>query len=112
MSDTDNKIKIELNTRKDVLNQHLAKFNQLKNEGRWSEAWNQLLITLNYANETLKYSAALLKNISYKMPQVNTEQQKNFADSHEQTLENKHSPQKANKYAKKMIVVPKKQNIH
>ena len=106
MSEIDSKTKNELNTRKEILNKHLAKFNQLKNECKWSEAWNQLLITLNYANDTLKYSANLLKNISQKMPQLSPEQQKKIA-----TLTN-HTTTCTNKTQKKMIVIPKKQNIH
>jgi len=100
MDETDDKIKIELNTRNEVLNQHLAKFNDLKNDGRWSEAWNQLLITLNYANETLKYSAKLLKNISSKMS-IPSETSLNAKKKDV-------SPVNENN----MIVVPRKQNVH
>ena len=106
MSEIDSKTKNELNTRKEILNKHLAKFNQLKNECKWSEAWNQLLITLNYANDTLKYSANLLKNISQKMPQLSPEQQKKISSLTNQTNTC------AKKTRKKMIVIPKKQNIH
>ncbi|MGA1868776.1 MAG: hypothetical protein ACMUJM_09510 [bacterium] len=106
MSEIDSKTKNELNTRKEILNKHLAKFNQLKNECKWSEAWNQLLITLNYANDTLKYSANLLKNISQKMPQLNQEQQQKIANLTKQTM------RQSTKTQKKMIVIPKKQNIH
>lgn len=100
------KNKNELNTRKEILNKHLEKFNQLKNECKWSEAWNQLLITLSYANDTLKYSANLLKNISQKMPQLTPEQQKKIANLSNQTITHTNTPHK------KMIVIPKKQNIH
>lgn len=76
MSGIDDKSKNELNHRKEVLNKHLAKFNQLKNECRWSEAWNQLLVALNYANDTLKYSTNLLKNISQKKPDLSADQRR------------------------------------
>jgi len=106
MSEIDNKTKNELNVRKEILNKHLARFNQLKNESRWSEAWNQLLITLNYANDTLKYSANLLKSISQKMPQLTPEQQTKISSLTKQTMKRTNATQK------KMIIIPKKQNIH
>ncbi len=102
----DSKTRNELNTRKEILNKHLAMFNRLKNECKWSEAWNQLLITLNYANDTLKYSANLLKNISQKMPGLSPEQQQKIAE-----LTN-HATTSTDKAKKNMIVIPKKPNIH
>ena len=99
-------VKNELYTMKETLNRNFAKFKQLKNECKWSEAWNQLLITLNYANDTLKYSANLLKNISQKMPQLSPEQHNKIANLTKQTT------MSTNKTQKKMIVIPKKQNIH
>jgi len=106
MFEIDNKIKNELNTRKEILNKHLAKFNQLKDECRWSEAWAQLLVTLSYANDTLKYSTNLLKNIRQKMPQLSPEQQQKIANLTKQTAP------RGTPTPKKMIVIPKKQNIH
>jgi len=105
MSTIDNKIKNELNVRKEILNKHLIKFNQLRNECRWSEAWNQLFITLNYANETLKYSANLFKNISQKMPNLDQKIQDRIG-----VLVEESKPKK--KFVKKMIIIPKHQNIH
>lgn len=106
-------IKNELNTRKEILNKHLAKFNQLKNECKWSEAWNQLLITLNYANDTLKYSANLLKNISQKMPQLTPEQQNKISNLVKQhTIQVPNSTTTPTTTTKKMIVIPKKQTVN
>lgn len=93
--------KNELNTRKEILNKHHAKFNQLKEECKWPEAWSQLLVTLNYASDTLKYSTNLLKNISQKMPQLSPEQSEKIADRH-----TGYSTSGA------MIVIPKIQKIH
>jgi len=103
MPTVDSKTKNELNTRKEILNKHLAKFNQFKNECKWSEAWNQLLITLNYANDTLEYSASLLKNISQKMPQLSQKQKDEVANLTNTT---------SSKPQKKMVVIPKNQRIH
>jgi len=102
-NEIDAKTKNELSIRKETLNKHLTKFNQLKKECKWSEAWNQLLITLNYANDTLRYSSNLLKNISQKMPQLTPEQQAKISN----LTKSASKPQ-----IKKMIVIPKKQNIH
>ena len=109
MSEINNDVKNELNSRKEILNKHLAKFNQLKNEEKWSEAWSQLLITLNYANDTLKYSANLLKDISNKVPNISSEQQEKIKN----IISKQTNPtQEKNSIPKKMIVIPKKQNIH
>lgn len=104
-------IKKELNMRKETLNAHLAKFNQLKNESRWSEAWNQLLITLNYANDTLKYSANLLKNISQKMPEITPKTMKTI-DNLAKEIDGKNSGLPSTSPPKKMIVIPKKPSIN
>lgn len=115
MSEIDSKTKNELNTRKEILNKHLAKFNQLKNECKWSEAWNQLLVTLNYANDTLKYSSNLLKNISQKMPQLSLEQKQrieNLTGSCQTCTATEQLKQNKKKPRKKMIVIPKHQSIH
>ena len=119
MSEIDSTTKNELNTRKETLNRHLAKFNELKSECKWSEAWSQLLVTLNYANDTLKYSANLLKNISQKMPQLSPEQQakiNNLTSNNTLSLKNVSgsvdNADNKKPAIKKMIVIPKKQNIH
>jgi len=96
-------VKAELNERKETLNNMLAEFNKLKGEERWAEAWSQLIATLNYANETLKYSAGLLKNISQRMPQITPEQQEKIS-----TLADK-TPTTT---TPKMIVIPKKQTVN
>jgi len=101
----DSKVKKELSTRKEILNKHLAKFNQLKNECKWSEAWGQLLVTLNCAKDTLEYSANLLKNISQKMPQLSPEQKKKI-----ETLTS--TTKSTNSKQKKMIVIPRNNTKH
>lgn len=112
MSETDDKIKIELNNRKEVLNQHLDKFNQLKSEGRWSEAWNQLLTILNYANETLKYSAALLKNINHKIPKTDPIKVAVITKKPEDEISKTNPKKPCDHSGSKMVVVPKQQNVH
>ena len=106
----DQSITEELNKRKETLNTHLAKFDQLKKEGRWSEAWNQLLITLNYANDTLKYSADLLKSLS-----GTSEVQEESIDKVVNTIDNKtkglEKPKPSEPF-NKMIVIPKNPSTH
>lgn len=119
----DQQIKRELDTRKETLDRHLAKFNQLKSENKWSEAWNQLLITLNYANDTLKYSSSVLKDISNKMPSISQTSQSepdqsdsmqaNSEDKPIQvTAEEKPVTNDSNISMKKMIVIPKHPSVH
>lgn len=113
--------KDELNIRKEILNKHLAEFNRLKQAGNWSAAWQQLLVTLNYANDTLKYSANLLGDISNKMPQLSPEQQskiekltnrcKNISPRLQEKIKSAGLPTEKSK-SKKMIIIPKKQNVH
>ena len=47
--------KNEFEERKKILNEHLKKFEQLKKKERWEEAWKQLVVTLEYATDTLKF---------------------------------------------------------
>lgn len=122
----DQDISRQLNERKETLNNHLAKFNQLKNEGRWTEAWNQLLVTLNYASETLKFSSKLIKDLENDIP----DEDKLIANNLISTLESKTgdlaskildkakeiggpvSTKEETPQPKKMIVIPKHPNIH
>jgi len=53
-------IKEELAAKKADLQKSVDKLNQLKNEKRWTEAWEQLLITLEKSNDTLKYCTTIL----------------------------------------------------
>jgi hypothetical protein len=96
MSEIDDKIKIGLNIRKKVLRAHIARFKLLKKEGRWFEAWNQLLVTLKYFDEILNE----LKNINQKMPQLSGEQRQKIVN-----------PTKQNP-PKRMIIFAKRQNVH
>lgn len=61
----------EINRRKETLNSMYAEFNRLKEEKKWSEAWDQLIKTLNYANETMKFAAELIKNKLSSNPEYN-----------------------------------------
>jgi len=111
----------ELNQRKETLDKMLAKFKQLKKESKWSEAWKQLIATMQYANDSLKYSADLLKQIkttpeqmkeangiinriSDKISKLGENLKREFAESGFWPLEKP--------TAKKMLVIPRKQNIH
>lgn len=55
-----------LREKKEKLNEMVGKFHQLKNDGNWAAAWEQLINTLKYANETLKCSADCLNEICGK----------------------------------------------
>lgn len=103
MEQDNDQIKTELLERKEKLNNMLAEFNKLKDEKKWLEAWSQLIATLNYANETLRYSAGLLKNIQTKIP---------FSDAKVQEELSRIANKPVPATPKKMIVIPKKQVIN
>jgi len=105
----DQSIMEELNKRKETLDAHLVKFNQLKQDGRWSEAWTQLIITLNYANETLKYSADLIKDLD-----ITSDEQKESIDTVVNTIDSKSKnlEEPKNEPFRKMIVIPKNSSMH
>jgi len=97
----------ELSKRKEVLNGLYEEFNRLKSEEKWEEAWKQLIKTLQYANETLKLSAEILRKTLLSQ-----------SDECIDDLEDKSKPlmkeevPAENRFEKKMIVIPKVQNIH
>lgn len=92
--------KEELNRRKEILKEKAAKFDKLKDEGRWAEAWTQLLDTLNYADDSLKYSLSYLKNLSEKTSNLNQDT-KNRIYSIKKPLRQK-----------KMVVIPRNPSVH
>lgn len=110
----DNKlIKKGLQERRTKLNDHLDKFNQLKAEGDYTSAWKQLLITLEYANDTLKESANILKDVTGDL----TGDRYNIKDEKCGTIAKTMTSTEPTKTLeeqpiKRMIVIPKKQSVH
>ena len=96
------KIKNELDRRKEELNKHYDKFKKLKEDGKWAEAWEQLIVTLNYANETLKYSSKVLKDMNMN------DDVKIEIDNEIEKLDNDLNE----KSGLTMIVIPKEPTIH
>jgi len=102
----DKESSIEIKKRKENLQQMITEFDKLKDEGKLSEAWQQLIATLKYANDTLKCSANILKRISDKMPkELSGKLDKAIECAEEDEIEDKKS-------IKKMIVIPKNPTIN
>ena len=86
-----------IDIRKEKLDSHFKKFQELKKKipGKNNEAWEQLLTTLMYVNDTLRELTDRLKKIKR-------------ANSSSSPLQPTASKQKL----KKIIAIPKNPNIH
>jgi len=93
----DESVKNKMKNRKKILNEHYDEYKELKNKGDAKGAWEQLMIILKYANETLIHSSEILKKIKndLNMSKINIEK-------------NKEKKKKNIKF----IVLPKKSSIH
>jgi len=106
-------IKNNLTEMKETLNSHLEKFNSLKNEKKYSEAWKQLLVTLKYANSTLDYAKNILEETGKKLkPKPSGPLKKNNSRIHNMESSENSFTEASKDLNKKMIVIPRVTTIH
>ena len=90
--------------RKKKLDEHLLKFNKLKEEGKWKEAMKQLNITLQYAGETLEYSMTILSQTLEKIGKMDQTEQERIQKAIQSII--------IKFFPDKNVILPEKNQVH
>lgn len=108
----------DLRNRKKILDEKLKEFTELKDEGKFNEAYNKMIDMLTYANETLRECSSMIEEKGIEIPKEVKEKLEKACqyecDEDGEKCECKSKAEKESEKKKKisMIVIPKNPTVN
>jgi len=110
----------DLKSRKKILDEKLKEFTELKDDGKFNEAYNKMIDMLTYANETLRECASMVEEKGIEIPKEVKEKLEKACqygckcdeDGEKCECNSASGKEKGEKKKISMIVVPKTQLIN